>query len=128
MGHLLSNIAFDASISAPMAHQIIKAAEGLTYRQLCILKLAAVKQSFQLRNSDYRGQGSFPKQLYQVLYECLDLYLRGFVNFGGTVAFGPTDVKPAGMTVQGLGADIFNLMSLNKIPDADLQGIAAQLK
>jgi hypothetical protein len=68
-----------------MAHQISKAAEQLTYRQLCLLKLAVVKGGFGLRTGDYRGQGSFPKELYQVLFECLDLNHRGFVNFGGEV-------------------------------------------
>ena len=87
MGRLLSNIAFDQEISAEMAHQITKAAEQLTYRQLCILKITVVKNAFSLRNGDYRGQGSFLKKLYQVLYECLDLYYRSFINFGGEVAF-----------------------------------------
>jgi hypothetical protein len=128
MGHLLSSVAFDPQISAHMAHQITKAAEQLTYRQLCILKLAVVKQVFGLRNGDYRGQGSFSKELYQVLYECLDLYHRGFINFGGEVAFGPTDIAPGKMTVQGLGADLFNLMKLATIPDEDIVPIAAQMK
>lgn len=128
MGHLLASFAFDPQISAQMAHQITKAAEQLTYRQLCILKLAVVKQMFGLRDRDYRGQGSFPKELYQILYECFDLYQRGFINFGGEVAFGPTDVAPGKMTVQGLGADLFNLMKLGTIPDEDLISIATQLK
>jgi hypothetical protein len=121
-------ITFDAQISAQMAHQITKAAEQLTYRQLCILKLAVVKQAFGLRDGDYRGHGPFSKELYQVLYECLDLYHRGFVNFGGGVALGLTDVAPGKMTVQGLGADLFNLMKLAAIPDEDLVPIAMQLK
>ena len=57
-----------------MAHQIIKTAEELTYRQLCLLKLAVVKDGFGLRAEDYRNQDQFQKSLYQVLYECLDLY------------------------------------------------------
>ena len=128
MGHLLSSIAFDAQISAQMAHQIVKAAEQLTYRQLCILRLAVIKQVFGLRDGDYRGCDSFSKELYQVLHECLDLYHKGFVNFGGGVAFGPTDIAPGKMTVQGLGADIYNLMRLATIPDEDLVPIAVQLK
>ena len=128
MGHLLSNIAFDSMISAQMAHQIIKVAEQLTYRQLCLLKLAVVKQEFGLRSGDYRGQGSFTKELYQVLYECLDLYHRGLVNFGGEVAFGPTDIAPGKMTAQALGADLYNLMRLGTIPKNDLASIAAQLR
>ena len=128
IGNLLSNISFDSQISPEMGHQIIKIAEQLTYRQLCILKLAAVKQNLNLKDGDYRGHGSFQKDLYQVLYECLDLYHRGLVNFGGDVAFGPTDVKPAHITIQGLGADIFNLMGLMQIPDGDVLNIARVLK
>ena len=128
MGHLLSNIAFDKTISGDMAHQIIKVAEDLTYRELCILRLSAVKEFYTLRASDYRGYGPFPKELYQVLYECMDLYHRGLINFGGSVGFGPTDVTPNAMTIQGLGADLYNLMSLAEITDKDILPIAAELK
>ncbi len=128
MGYLLSSIAFDPQISVHMAHQLVKAAEQLIYRQLCILKLCVVKDKFGLRDEDYRNQGTFTKELYQVLYECLDLYHRGYINFGGEVAFGPTDVKSGSMTVQGIGADLFNLMKLSLIPDQDIIPIATQLK
>ena len=128
MANLLANIAFDATVSPAMAHQVIKAAEELTYRQLCILRLAVTKDDFSLRESDYRGQQSFVKELYQVLYECLGLYSRGYINFGGEVLFGPTDVKPASITVQGLGTDMYNLMQLGVIPRADVAAIAEQLR
>jgi len=128
MGYLLAGVAFDTEISAHMAHQITKAAEQLTYRQLCLLKLAVVKDDLGLRAEDYRKQGQFQKRLYQILYECLDLYHKGFLNFGGGVVFGPTDIAPAKMTVQGLGADIYNLMKLSLIPNEDLLPIVAQLK
>ena len=128
MAHLLSSITFDPEISAHMAHQITKIAEQLTYRQLCLMRIAVLKESFGLRCSDYRGHGSFPKELYQILYECHDLYHRGFVNFGGEVVFGPTDVAPGKMTLQGLGADAHNLMKLATIPSEDLSPITARLK
>jgi hypothetical protein len=50
------------------------------------------------------------------------------INFGGEVVFGPTDVKPGSITVQGLGADIYNLMKLAQIPNEDLLPIATQLR
>jgi hypothetical protein len=128
MAHLLSGIAFESQIGPHMAHQITKVAEQLTYRQLGILKLAMFKHAFGLRTSDYRGMGTFPKELYQVLYECVDLYHKGLLNFGGKVAFGPTDVTPAAMTVQGLGEDVVNLMQLASIPNDDLIPIASQLR
>ena len=128
MGNLFANIAFDSTIGPEMAHQVTKTAGELTYRQLCLLRLAVVKDEFDLRESDYRGQGSFAKELYQILYECLGLYSRGYVNFGGGAAFGPTDVKPAGITVQGLGADTYNLMGLRDIPADELVPIVVQLR
>ena len=128
MGYLKAGIAFDSNISADMAHQLIKAAEELTYRQLCILKLAVVKDSFGLRGEDYRSQGTFTTELLQVLYECLDLYHRAYINFGGKIAFGPTNVKPGSMTVQGIGGSLFNLMKLSAILDEDVIPIAKVLK
>lgn len=128
MAHLFASITFDPSISAEMAHQIIKAAEQLTFRQLCILRIGAIRQQFGLKETDYRNQGSFDKALYQVLYECYDLYNRGFVSFGGTAGFGPTDVIPAQLTPQGIGADLHNLMKLALIPVEQLLPIAVRLK
>ena len=43
IGYLFAGIARDSNISADMGHQLIKAAEELAYRQLCILKLSAMK-------------------------------------------------------------------------------------
>ena len=64
IGYLLAGIAFDSNISAEMGHQLIKAAEELTYRQLCILKLVAEKDKFGLRDGNYRDHGRFSKELY----------------------------------------------------------------
>ena len=128
MAALLSSVAFDEEISAEMAHQIVKAAEDMTYRQICVLRLSAIKDQLDLRESDYRGYGSFSRELLQVLYECYDLYRRGFVSFGGTVTFGPSDVKPNSMTVQGLGAEAYNLMRLSTMPIREIAPVASQLR
>ena len=128
MANLFANIVFDSTISSEMAHQVTKTAEELTYRQLCLLRLAAIRDEFDLNQSDYRGQESFSKELYQVLYECLGLYSRGYINFGGNVAFGPTDVEPASMTVQGLGANTYILMGLDAIPQEEIVSIAIPLQ
>ena len=128
MAHLLSSLAFNSGISVNMAHQLTKAAETLTYRQLCIMKLTSEKDRFALRREDYRGHGDFSRELLQILYEYLDLYHRGFVNFGGEVAFGPSDIKPGSTVMQGLGAELFNLMQLWRIPIDDVAPVALQLE
>jgi hypothetical protein len=120
MGHLIANLAFHKEYSIEMAHQISKAVEQLTYRQLCLLKLSVIKNNINLREENYRGQNTFSKELYQILYEYLELCHHGFVNMGGEVALGPTDIAPGKISLQGLGADIYNLMQLSKIPNEDL--------
>ena len=128
MAHFLSNLAFDSGISVYMAHQLTKAAEALPYRQLCIMKLTTEKDQFALRLEDYRAHGDFSRELLQILYEYFDLYHRGFVNFGGEVVFGPSDVKPGNTVVQGLGDELFNLMQLREIPMNDVIPVSEQLK
>lgn len=128
MAHLLANLAFDTHISAAMAHQMTKAAEHMTYRQLCILQLSASKERFTLRRESYRGQGSFPKDLYQILYEYYDLKNMGLINFGGEATLSLPDVNPGAATPQALGVDIYYQMRLYKIPDAELEPIATLLR
>lgn len=128
MAHLFASIAFDPTISPPLAHQLLKAAEQLTFRQLCLLQIGAMRSRLALRATDYRNQGAFDKELYQVLFECHDLYNRGFVSFGGPAAFGPTDVVPAQMNPQGIGADLHNTMKLDLIPMDQLLPTVAQLR
>ena len=129
MGHLFSNVAFHPEISAYMAHQLSKHAEQMTYRQFCLLKLAKFDNYRPLlRDRDYRGQEVFSVDLQQVLYEIYDLYNRGFVNFGGGVALGPTDVKPRTMKAQGLGMYLAALLNVEFIPEEDLKPIVEQLR
>ena len=128
MAHLLANLAFDREISAEMAHQMTKAAESMTYRQLCILQLSTTKETFNLRKRNYEGQDSFPKDLYQLIYEYYDLYNRGLINFGSTLAAALVDVNPGTAMPQALGMDIYYQMRLYLIPDGDLAPIAAHLR
>ena len=128
MGHFFANVAFHSQVSAEMAHQLAKHAEQMTYRQFCLLKIAKFDNYHpRLREGDYRGQSNFSVELQEVLYECLDLYVRGFVNFGGDVAFGPTDVKPRTMKAQGLGFHLATLLNVELIPESDLAATLQQL-
>ena len=128
MAHLLAGITFDTSVDQDTAHQVIAAADQLTYRQLCLMRLAATKNAYPLRSDDYRGQAHFSKDLYPVLYECVGIYQRGLVNFGGGALFGPTDVKPGGIALQGLGSQLHDLMRLSGIPNDDVAKVAMPLR
>ena len=128
MGYLLASMAFDPQISVEVAHQLTKAVEQLTYRQLCILKFCEVKMNFGLLHGNYRGQSDLSRELYSIIHECHDLYRRGMIHFGVRDALGLYDVSPISMTIHELGSDLFNLMKLAVIPDEDIIPIADQLK
>ena len=119
MAHLLANLAFDKKISAAMAHQMTKAAESMTYRQLCILQLSTTKEKFNLPKRIQEGQDTLAKDLYQIIYEYYDLYNRGLISFEGTLAATLVDVNPGAATPQALGIDICNQMRLSSIPNED---------
>ncbi len=126
--HLLANLAFNPEISAAMAHQLTKAAESMTYRQLCILQLSATKERFNLRQQSYEREERWPKDLYQIIYEYYDLYNKGLINLGSYLASFPAEINPGTATPQALGVDIYNQMQLYLIPDGDLELIAAHLR
>lgn len=130
MAKLLSNICFDSEVSVDSAHRIIKIAEQLTYRQFCILKICAIKDSLSLRKENYRSHTEHSKNLDSVLYEYYDLYLNEYIGCPGKVEreWGPTDIVPSQMNIQDLAEDMFDLMGLGDIPLEDLNHIIRDLE
>ena len=127
MANLLSNVSFDKSVSIAFAQQLTKIAEQLTYRQLCLLKLAAHAQANPVRSTNYTSETSFPLELRQLLYELMDLFHRGLIHNGPAHPLSIKDLVPKQLGVHGVGADLFNLMNLHEIPDEDLMPAFSQL-
>ena len=128
IGRFYSNVVFDSEISLPMAHQIIKASEQMTYRQFCLLKIFGVDAIRNtLRDSDFRNQSEFPIRLRQILYECFIL-ARHYYIVDESYILGVTDLRPRNTRTQGLGADMFNMLGLARIPMDDLVPIIRQLR
>lgn len=127
-GNLLANLAFDANFDKEQSNHLLKVAQQLTYRQICLLALFAKKENFGLREVDYRGQGTFNQDLAILLQETYELNLLGMLNCSGEVMFGLTDVNPVKMNVQGVGAYLYNLMELWTIDLIDIVKIAGLLK
>lgn len=116
MGRMYCNLAFAPEFSPQMAHQMIKAAEQMTYRQFCLLRVFgddAIRSA--LRATDFRNQGEFPIELRQVLYECFELAKRYYI-VSDSYILGVTDLCPRNTKTQGLGADLFNAMELHAVP------------
>ena len=131
MGHLFAALAFDGTIDLDLAHQIISEAERLSYRQLCIVRVFAVRESFNLKSEPYVSRGretvGLSKKRYAVLLECFNLYNRGFLGSPNTALTVP-QIVPSELRVQGIGVVIHNLMRLDLIPEKDLSAVAKRLR
>lgn len=130
MSNMLANVAFEEWVTLPMAQQLAKAAEALTYRQICILRSTVVimHNVHLVRQNNYHGHQSFPSPLLDVLYETYDLVQRGLVVVDGVAALGMTDIAPCSLKPQGLGVHLYNLMELDDMPPGDVRPILEALQ
>lgn len=135
-GNLLANLAFAVGIDRGYANFLLRTAESLSYRQLCLLALFLLKDTIQgggLRQKDYRIVDPVtnllvPLASIPILYEVFDLYSRGLVSSGGSALLGLADVNPSQMRVQGAGSILVNLMELVTIDLPDLNALIPPLQ
>jgi hypothetical protein len=116
-GYLLANIAFEPAVDRGTAHALLRLAEGLSYRQLCLLALVENKESFPLPapRREYTEWRSWSVQH--------DLDEIGFARL--ELVGGPFPVgTPGNLDLQSQGKLLYELMELSKIPAADLQELA----
>jgi hypothetical protein len=127
--NLMANMAFEKDFDRARANFLIKLADSLSYRQLCLLAIFAGQQiKNSLRQTDYRSSSSNISQSQaSVLHEILELFNLGILSLPNDTLLGITDVVPARMHVQGAGVELGRLMELNKIPNSDLLSIAPLL-
>jgi hypothetical protein len=125
--NLLGNIPFHPEIDRSLAALLIKLAQNLSYRQLCLLSLFRRGTQFTLRASDYSGNSKWTLDLISVLQETFDLYSQGMLNASGTALLTNPDVNPAKMQVQGVGDVLYRLMALSSIPEQELIRLASIL-
>ena len=126
-GNLLANVAFHLGIDRTYANLLVRLGKELSYRQLCLLALFAQKKQLGLREGDYRDVQSFPPTQLAILYEIFDLDRRALVS-SGSASFGPSDVKPGKLRVQGAGAVLFTLMELWSVDPQDVRDVAIHLR
>jgi hypothetical protein len=116
-GNLIANIAFHPEIDRAQANLLIRLAERISYRQICLLALfgSPAKQDFGLRQEDYSKAGNIGAARVGLLQEIYDLYSQGMLNASGVALIDLPGVVPGKMNVQGTGAMLYNLMELSRI-------------
>lgn len=130
-GNLMANVAFDPEVSRDQANFLISLAEGLSYRQLCLLKLLGPGKRHEdrgLRQTNYMGGGLSEPERVSVMQEVYDLYRRGLVESTGETPAKLEDIAPAKLMSHGLAFSLHNLMELGALPSEDLERTAQWLR
>ena len=77
LGNFFANLAFSPEISAPEANHLLKIAESLTYRQMCLLTVFHIKSQKMephLRKTDYSDPSQSPShETISLLQEIMDM-------------------------------------------------------
>lgn len=117
-GIALANLSFKKNqhIGREEANALLKVAENISYREICILAMAgALTRKIYDRDKlkdNYRGRSRFDTKLLILLHEIFNLYKLGMLTFDGDAALGLSDVKPSKIVLQGVGAHLYSLMEL----------------
>jgi hypothetical protein len=135
LGNLLASFAFHEEISRGGANFLLKLADDLSYRQLCLLALADRKDEFpSLRDGTFEEleksleQGNAPEnavELFTILEEAEGLTNLGMLGqrvqifMGHGVGFNPAQVQP-----QRWGGVLNSLMALHEMPTTELEPLA----
>lgn len=120
LANMYANLFFDEAIDKPMAFQLLRMAEKLTFRQLQIVSLiggiqiAAEDMHFQpLRKEAYKSINGYKN--ISIATEVYSLYREGVIQSKSAI-LDPVGITPAELTVGGCGAMLYNLMELSKVP------------
>jgi len=127
LGALLANIAFDETVNAEQANLLVKLAEDLSYRQLCLIAFFGSDIGTRTRDQSYAKAGILETNVIALLVEIYMLYTRGLLNCSGTALLSIADIVPAKMRTQGIGAVLHNLMELSELPNDDILEIWGEL-
>ena len=132
IGYLTSSFAYPPAISADSAHRLIKDVENLSYRQLCLMKIASDKEEVQLCDKSITER---PGEAYHVDYtpicdECLDLYDQGYIYVElsrevGNLVPGARSiaVRPSSISLGPKLSSLYDRMRLSEIPPKDIDPI-----
>lgn len=120
--NLYANIAFNTTISRPIANQLIKIAEQLTYRQIVILHAIGTHQLMQkmsfFKTTAYSSVSGLTN--VTIASEIFELYRMSLIS-SKNVIFDSAGINPSMLSISGYGALIFQLMELTQLEtDEDL--------
>ncbi len=123
LSNLYANIFFDETIDKPLAFQLIRMAEQMTYRQMQIISLIGGMQ-LAIQAINFPGDTPLKKEQYtsvsgytniSIATDIFALYREGILQSKSAI-LDPAGITPANLSVGGCGALLFNMMELTSIP------------
>jgi hypothetical protein len=129
---IFEKTAFDDAITPEIANQVLIAAEGFTYRKLCVIAFFARKAKFDatlLMKDPYSlyDDSIFGVNLESLIQDVYDLSRLGIIDTATNALLSRHDIIPYQFTLTVLGQLHFNLLQLSKIPKRELQPIYNEL-
>ncbi len=137
-GYLFANITFTPSVDRAQANNLIRLAEALSYRQLCLLHLFQNDPTPYLHGRSRFDPFGIPSRagaLTSLVQEIYDLDARGLASgheieqgydCGATLPRGAATIGQV-FKPRAMGSVLYELMDLEEIDEADLETIRAVL-
>lgn len=117
LGRLFANIAFDSTITRPIANALVKEASELTYRQLMIIKDIGILQITAVNGLDARRVNKSEVVCglsnVSIATDILILYHKTLVH-SSSIILDAANINPSLLSLVGNGALLFKLMELDK--------------
>jgi len=137
LGNIFANIAFYRGFSVGEANHLIRIANDLTYRGMCIIALIARKDqnlNIKLREESYREfEGEIYYETISILQEAYQIYNYGLIackmksSESYEALLDWTAIAPNRMELTLLGKRYHKVMGLEDIPEEEVKEVAKYL-
>jgi hypothetical protein len=126
IANLIASIAFDSAIDVAMAHQLLRFASELSYRQYCILALATRAALFDLfeDHAGAIGRKNLSSAQTSFLSDCWDLKVKGLLWTGTDLDVNLYEIRPHYISLQPLGSTLADALGLQRIQLQDITPLA----
>lgn len=126
---LLASIVFERAVDAGFGHHLVELAGSLSFRKLCILRLAKESARFDLFDRDIGsvGRDKISGELLSILADIFDLKYRTLLSTGTDMDLNAFEIRPARMLLEKTGILLHDLMGLEKMLPWEIRNIAGHL-
>lgn len=143
--NIFATVSFAPAISVGEANHMLRVAEQLTYRQMCVLSLLAKINQFQqisLRDEDYEDINGVSHETITLLLEVRSMHEMNLVaqkltpsSENASISYSPGTtallswgyIVPQNLFLTTIGKRYYEVMSLRDIPDEDIKKVASCL-